>query len=130
VGQAGIDYAGQWNYPRFRATLTTSYSIDKFIFGANTNFISRSEYSATAASNETYQYPYVPAYITSDLSMKYRANDRYTFSLGVRNVNNAGVFVALQSNAVSPHQTGGTSTGNAYYDPIGRYFFAKFDLKL
>jgi outer membrane receptor protein involved in Fe transport len=130
IGTAGIDYAGQWNYPRFKGTLMTDYSIGKFTLGINTRYISRSLYSATAASDETYgAYSHVPAYVYNDLTVQYRPTGKYSLTLGVKNVSNVGIYAPLQDSAPGPHlSNGGNSTGAAYYDPIGRYFFAKVDV--
>jgi len=128
AGKAGIDYSGQWNYPTFRFTQMTGYSLGKFDFGLNTRFISRSLYSATAASNETYQYPHVPAYIVNDVTIQYRPADQFSVALGVKNVGNVSIFGPLQDNAMSPHLANGaipSPGGTAYYDAIGRYFFLK-----
>jgi outer membrane receptor protein involved in Fe transport len=129
VGTPGIDYAGQWNYPRFRATLMTSFDIGKVSFGVNTRFISRSLYSATAASDETYEFSHVPAYLYNDLTLQFRPTERYALTFGVKNVSNVGIFAPLQDTAPGPHGSGGDSTGAAYYDPVGRYFFGKVDAR-
>jgi iron complex outermembrane receptor protein len=131
VGVAGTDSAGGWNNPRFKATLMTSYDIGKFSFGVNTRFISRSKYSTTAASDETYEFPYIPAYVYNDLNLTFRPTEKYSLSFGVKNVSDVGVAPAIQDTAISPHGTGnGRNIGPAYYDAIGRYFFAKVDAKL
>jgi outer membrane receptor protein involved in Fe transport len=127
IGTPGIDYAGQWNYPRFRATLMTSFDIGKVTLGVNTRFISRSVYSATAASDETYEFSHVPADLYNDLTLQFRPTQRYALTFGVKNVGNIGIFAPLQDTAPGPHGSGGDSTGAAYYDPVGRYFFAKVD---
>lgn len=129
VGSAGIDYSGQWNYPRFKATLMTSYSLGKVTLGVNTRMISNVKYSATAQSDETYEFPRIPAYFYNDVTINYRVNDRYTFSLGVKNISDKAPPIVLRDVAISPHQTAGTNAGGAYYDAIGRYFFAKIDAK-
>jgi outer membrane receptor protein involved in Fe transport len=129
VGVAGVDYAGSWNYPRIRATLLTSYSIGKFEVGLNTRFISRSKYSATAASNETYEFPHIPAYVYNDVTFTLHPTKNYSLSFGVKNISDVGVAPAIQDTAIAPHGTGnGRSIGPAYYDAIGRYFFAKIDV--
>lgn len=131
VGQAGTDYAGQWNYPHFKFTLMTDYAIGPFTFGLNTRFISRSVYSATAASDETYgAYSHVPAYVYNDLTVQYRPAEQYALTFGVKNISNVGIVPELQDGATSPHGSGGANYGQAYYDAIGRYFFAKIDIDL
>lgn len=131
IGQNGTDYAGQWNYPHFKFTLMTDYAIGDFSFGVNTRFISRSVYSATAASNETYgAYSHVPAYVYNDLTVQYRPSDEYRLTFGVKNVSNVGIVPELQDGATSPHGSGGANYGQAYYDAIGRYFFARVDIDL
>ncbi len=133
VGKAGTNYAGAWNYPRFRGTLMTSYSLGPVTLGVNTRLISTSKYSVTAASDETYQFPRIPAYVYNDLTLNLRANDRFTFSLGARNITGTLTPLQLQNNAISPGQSNGSITGTggaAYYDAIGRYLFAKINVNL
>lgn len=129
LASPGTDYAGQWNYPRFKATLITGFDIGKVSFGVNTRFISRSEFSATAASDETYEFSHVPAYIYNDLTLQIRPTERYALTFGVKNISNADIFAPLQDTAPGPHGSGGVSTGAAYYDAVGRYFFAKVDAR-
>ena len=126
IGKAGTDAAGGWSNPRVKATLMTTYDLGKFSVGLNTRFISRSKYSTTAASSETYEHPYVPAYVYADLTLTARPTDSYSITLGVRNLTNNGIFAAIQDTAISPHGTGsGRTIGPAYYDAVGRYFFVK-----
>ncbi len=131
-GQPGVDYAGEWDYPTFKASLLTEYSVGRVTFGANTRFVSHSLYDA-AVSTQIYQDPYIPAYVDCDLNLTVRPTDKYSMTLGVKNISDAGVPLQLQNNAVSPHSAGGyftpgggASGGAADYDPIGRYFFVKF----
>ncbi|WP_107394105.1 TonB-dependent receptor domain-containing protein [Sphingomonas fennica] len=127
VGSAGTDNSGAWNYPRFKGTLITSYSLGKFTLGVNTRMISAAKYSATAQSDETYEIPRIPAYFMNDITLNIRATDKYMFSFGVKNVSDKGPPFFLQDTPTTPHQTVGNNTGNAYYDAIGRYFFVKVD---
>lgn len=127
-GTDAIDYAGQWNYPRFRATLMATYSIGSLTFGLNTRFISRSVFDVTDASPETRDPYRVPAYVTNDVMIQFRPSPKYSLSFGVRNIGNVGIFGPLQDTAPGPNSSGGAQTGAAYYDPVGRSFFAKVDL--
>jgi iron complex outermembrane receptor protein len=131
-GQAGTDYAGEWDYPTFKATMLTEYSIGMVTFGANTRFISRSRYNA-AVPTYIYQDPYIPAYVDSDLTVTVRPTDSYSVTFGVNDVSNAAVPLQLQANAITPHSAGGTfapggnnSDAAADYGAIGRYFFLTF----
>jgi len=128
VGTKGTDYAGAWNRPTFKATLMTSYSTGMFTIGVNTRFISRSKWSATAASDETYEFSHVPAYVYNDLTFKIRPSEKYSLTFGVNNVSNVSVFPALRDGATHPHSSGGADYGQAYYDAMGRYFFIKADV--
>ena len=127
-GTTGIDYAGQWNNPRFKATLTTSYSIGKVSLGLNTRFISRSVFDVTDASPETRDPSHVPAYVYNDLTVQLRPTEKYSLTLGVKNVSNVEIFGPLRDTAPGPNSSGGVQTGAAYYDAVGRYFFAKVDV--
>nr|WP_298718056.1 TonB-dependent receptor [uncultured Steroidobacter sp.] len=124
-GSAGTDYAGAWDYPDFRGTLTLGYDIGQFTIGWNTSYIGKSRFSATDQSDETREMPYVPAYTKHDLNFAWRPTARYTVSLGVKNVTSAKVDhpVLAQNTGTSPHQVEGNGSANAYYDAIGRYFF-------
>jgi outer membrane receptor protein involved in Fe transport len=131
IGQPGIDYAGEWDYPRFKFTLTTSYTLGMFTVGLDTRYISRSEYDA-AVPNYIYQDPYIQSVWYNDLTFTVRPSARYNVTLGVKNVGDVSVPLQLQNNAVSPHSAGANfspgaanSSGAADYDPIGRYIFVK-----
>lgn len=125
-GSAGADYAGQWDYPDFRGTLTLGYDIGQFTLGWNTSYISESRFSATDQSDETREMPYVPAYTRHDLNVGWRATEKYSVSVGVKNVTSAKVDhpVLAQNTGTTPHQVEGNGSANAYYDAIGRYYFA------
>jgi len=127
VGKAGIDYAGEWDFPRFKATLATEYSIGRFTLGVNTRFLSRAIYNVTQASEETYQYPHIPAYVYNDLTLTFRPTEKYSLSLGVKNVSNVGVPLELHNDFITPHQGAGSfgADGPAVYDALGRYFFVR-----
>lgn len=127
-GTDAIDYAGQWNYPRFRATLMATYGIGRLSFGLNTRFVSRSLFDGTDASPETRDPYRVPPYVTNDVMVQYRLSPKYSLAFGVRNVGNVGIFGPLQDTAPGPNSSGGVQTGAAYYDAVGRYVFAKVDL--
>lgn len=123
-----IDYAGQWNYPKVRAVLTSEYSVGRLTLGLNTRLIGRSRFDVTDPSPETRDPNHVPAYFYNDVIVRLRANDRFSLTLGVMNVGNAGIYGPLQNTAPNPNSSGGVQTGAAYYDPVGRYAFAKVDL--
>lgn len=125
-GSAGTDYTGAWDYPDFRGTLTLGYDMGQFTIGWNTSYISKSRFSATDQSDETREMPYVPAYYKHDLNVAWRPADKYTVSLGVKNVTSAKVDhpVLAQNTGTSPHQVEGNGSANAYFDAIGRYYFA------
>ena len=127
-GTDAIDYAGQWNYPRFRATVMTRYGIGRISFGLNTHFVSRSVFDVTDASSETRDPYRVPAYVTNDVMIQYRPSLKYCLTFGVRNIGDAGIFSPLRDTAPGPNSSGGVQTGAAYYDAVGRYFFAKVDV--
>jgi iron complex outermembrane receptor protein len=129
-GRTGIDYAGQWTNPEFKGTLLSSYQIGTVALGVNTRFISRSAFNIADASQEVRDPYNVPAYVYNDVTLQFSASDRFTFSLGVKNVSDVRVFGALQDTGPGPNSSGGAQTGSAYYDAIGRYLFAKVDLKL
>lgn len=128
IGNAGNDNAGAWNNPRFKGTLMASYAIGKVTFGVNARMISAAKYSATAQSDETYERSRIPAYFYNDATINYQATDKFALSFGVKNITDTMPPIMLRDNAASPHQTAGINTGLAYYDAIGRYFFAKVDV--
>lgn len=128
-GKAGIDNSGQWNYPRYRATFTTSYEVGKFTFGLNNRFVSKSKY-AVNSTDEYNQFPDVKAFLYKDVNITWRVREALSIGLGVKNLDDYGVPPAIQDTAISPHGAGdGRNIGPAYYDAIGRYFFLKLDTK-
>jgi hypothetical protein len=60
--------------------------------------------------------------------LQIRPADRFRLTIGVKNVSNTQIFAPLRDTAPGPHGSGGVSTGAAYYDPVGRYFFTKIDM--
>lgn len=123
-----IDYAGQWNFPDVRAALTSEYRLGRVTFGINTRFIGRSRFDVTDASPETRDPSHVPAYVQTDMMLAVRASDRVSLTFGVMNLGDAGIYGPLQNTAPNPNSSGGVQTGAAYYDPVGRYAFAKVDV--
>lgn len=129
TGQKGIDYAGQWDFPRFKATLMTDYSIGKFSFNLNTRFVSRGQYNVTAPSDETYEISHIPAYVFNDVTFTLRPSESYDFSIGVKNVSDVRVPIVLRANYVSPGAASSRMDGAANYDAIGRYLFARVNAR-
>jgi iron complex outermembrane recepter protein len=125
VGRPGFNYAGEWDFPRIRATLLTDYTIGKFSFGLNTRFVSRSKYDVTAASDETFEVPHFPAYVYNDATVTFRPTEKYSLTLGVKNISDVGVPLPLQGNFISPGPPSFRQDGAANYDSIGRYFFVR-----
>lgn len=128
-GTSGIDYAGQWNFPRLKGNLMASYDVGDFNLGVNTRLVGRSKFDVTDASGETRGPNRVPTYVTNDVTLRFRATEDYAFTLGVRNVGNVGIFAPLRDTAPGPNSSGGAQTGAGYYDAIGRYFFGKVDVR-
>lgn len=126
-GSNGTDNVGQFQYPDFKATLMNRYEVGSFSFGLTTRFISKSLFAVNDQSLETREMPYVPAYWQHDLNVSWYPTDRYTVSLGVKNLTDAEIeHPVLRSHATSPHLTADTANANngaAYMDGIGRYFF-------
>jgi len=125
TGQPGVNYAGEWDFPRFRATLVTDFTIGKFSLGLNTRFISRSKYDVTAPSNETFEISHIPAYVYNDVTLTFRPTKQYSLSFGIKNVSDVGVPLVLQNNFISPGAPSFRQDGGANYDAIGRYFFVR-----
>ena len=124
-GRDAIDYAGQWNYPRLRSTIVAAYDVGRVSLGLNARFVSRSSFDVTDASPETREPSGVPAYMAGDFVIRLRPTAGYSVSLGVKNIGDAGIFGPLQDTAPGPNSSGGAQTGAAYYDAVGRSFFAE-----
>lgn len=126
-GSAGNDDVGQFQYPDFKGTLMNRYEVGRFSFGLTTRFISKSLFEVNDQSLETREMPYVPAYWQHDLNVSWYPTEKYTVSLGVKNLTDAEIkHPVLRSHATSPHLTADTANANngaAYMDGIGRYFF-------
>lgn len=128
-GNPGVDFVGQWNNPKFRSTLFTNYTLGKVTLGLNTRFVSRSDFNVLDSSDETRDPSRVPAYFYNDLTVQVRPTESYALTFGVRNLTDVGIFAPLRNTAPGPNSSGGVQTGAAYYDAVGRYFFAKVDLR-
>ena len=126
-GSAGTDNVGQFQYPDFKASVMNRYEVGDFSFGLTTRYISKSLFAVNDQSLETRELPYVPAYWQHDLNVSWYPTDKYTVSLGVKNLTDAEIkHPVLQSHATTPHLTADNANANngaAYMDGIGRYFF-------
>ena len=130
-GSAGTDDAGQFQFPDFRGTMVNRYDVGQFSFGLTTRYISKSMYEMNDQSLETREMPFVPEYWQHDLNVSWFPNERYSVSLGVKNLTDAQIKhpVVAASHGTSPHLTADTASinnGAAYMDPIGRYYFVTF----
>lgn len=125
VGQPGVDFEGQWNFPTHRATLLTDYSIGKISVGLNTRFVSESDYDVTAPSSETYEISKIDSVIFNDVTVTYRPTETSHLSLGVRNITDEEVPLVLRQGYVSPGASSFRLDGAVNYDVIGRYVFLK-----
>lgn len=134
AGKTGVDYVGEWDNPRFKATLLTEFTHGKVTLGVNTRFISRSLYAATQTSSEQYQYPHIPAYVYNDITVTVRPTQKFNISAGVKNVSNVQVPFELRQFNYAPHLSGSNfgvfNAAGGYYDVIGRYFFVKVGIDL
>ncbi|MBC3941428.1 TonB-dependent siderophore receptor [Sphingomonas albertensis] len=125
VGRPGVDYAGEWDFPKIRGTLFSDYTIGMFSIGLLTRFIGRSTYDVTAASNETFDVSHIPAFVYNDVTLSFRPSKRHSISVGVKNISDAQVPLILRGNTVSPNSPSFRQDGGANYDAIGRYFFVR-----
>src|SRR5690606_13422442 len=130
-GTRGNDDAGQFQFPDFRGTMLNRYDVDQFSFGLTTRYISKSMYEVNDQSLETREMPHVPEYWQHDLNISWFPSERYTVSLGVKNLTNTRIKhpVIAASHATSPHLTADRASlnnGAAYMDAIGRYYFVTF----
>ncbi len=119
IEAGNVLYAGQWQYPRVQASLFASYQIGRLGLSLNTRFFSGGTVDANAKSQEAWDIMDTPAMIYNDAVISYDLNDKFSFSLGVKNISN-----------VMPPVTRQTYTGGAMYDNIGRYFFSTINLSL
>lgn len=124
-----IAYAGQYDHPRFKGTMTARYRLGRVAFGLNARLTSRSAFSVVDPSPETRDPGDVPAALHADIMMEYTPAEKFTLAFGIRNVGNAAIFAPLRDRSPGPNISG-NNTGAAHYDAIGRYFFANLDFKL
>src|SRR5690606_7417415 len=85
-GTRGNDDAGPFQFPDFRGTMLNRYDVDQFSFGLTTRYISKSMYEVNDQSLETREMPHVPEYWQHDLNISWFPSERYTVSLGVKNL--------------------------------------------
>lgn len=110
IATGDVPYDGSYSYPRFRATMLTSYKIGNLDFTLNTRFISASKYSLTT-SDEYYETNKVPARAFNDVSIGYDFDGRYNLRFVVENVFD-----------VMPPVVGVVQRNTTTYSPMGRYF--------
>lgn len=124
-----IAYAGQYDHPRFKGTMTARYRLGRIALGANARLTSRSAFSVTDPSPETRDPRHVPAAIHADVMLEYAPTDKFSLAFGIRNVGNTSIFGPLRGLSPGPNVSG-NNTGAAHYDAIGRYFFTKIEIKI
>lgn len=114
---------GNYLNPRFRGTLISNYSTDKFDAVLNTRFISAARYAVGRTITDE-SYPdglnRIAPVAYNDISLGYRVDERFRISFGIQNI------LDVQPKEIQAVQYG----GSGQYDTIGRYFFTNVSITL
>ncbi|WP_213981437.1 TonB-dependent receptor [Sphingomonas sp. dw_22] len=119
VPAGNIKYEGDWQHPRFRGTLLTSYEIGDFNVNLDTRFISAGRLDVNAKSPEAYDDNHIPPVVYNDLSIYLSVNKEFGISFGVNNI-----LDTLPPYAYTVYKNG------TIYDNIGRFFYTKIKMNL
>jgi outer membrane receptor protein involved in Fe transport len=119
VPAGNIRYEGDWQHPRFRGTLLTSYEAGDLNLNLDTRFISAGRLDVNAKSPEAYDDNSIPPVIYNDLSAYLSVNKEFAIGFGVNNI-----FDILPPYAYTVYKNG------TIYDNIGRFFYTKIKIKI
>lgn len=115
-----IFYAGQYNYPKLRGNLTTSYDIGRFSAALSTRFQGGGK-GDKMGSDEQYDDNTVPSRTYFDLSLRYDLGD-HVLNFSVNNL----------TNKMPPYMAFGEPgiyASSTVYDVVGRSFSISYVLK-
>ncbi|CAH9062388.1 Vitamin B12 transporter BtuB [Pseudoalteromonas holothuriae] len=114
-GQPIENQAGNREYPRVRANISTTYQYEDLTASINSNYVGSSTFNKTR-SDEYYPSEFgnqVASYTTHNLRVNYQASDEIVVYLGINNFANK-----------KPPRLPLLNQGNMYYDAIGRTYRA------
>jgi outer membrane receptor protein involved in Fe transport len=119
VATSVVKYANSYTDPHFRGVLGINYSNDDLKVSFQTRYIGKSKYDPNV-SDEYYEFNDVKSKIYNDISVRYSANDKIDYLVGVNNIL-----------AVKPQMLPNIYLGaNGRYDVLGRYFFVRVGVKI
>jgi iron complex outermembrane recepter protein len=115
-------------FPEWKAVLTTSYSVNKFLFRYNLRWIDNMRVvnnDAVLSAPTVGVKPWVPNYVYHDLSAKYAPNETWEVTLGINNI--ADKQPPMYT---TDAQTGiQSNTDPSTYDVLGRRAFLTVGVK-
>lgn len=87
ISAGDVEYAGSWQHPDYRGTLTLDYRINDFNVTLDTRYLGKGAYDLNTDSDEAYpDGNYVGSTTYNDLSFGYEISSRYRIGFGVRNL--------------------------------------------
>jgi iron complex outermembrane receptor protein len=119
VPAGNIRFAGDWQHPRFRGTLLTSYDVGDFNMSLDTRFISAGSLDVNAKSDEAYDDNHIPPVVYNDLSAYFRVNKAIGIGLGINNLMN-----------LSPPYVYTVYKNGTIYDNVGRFFYTRLKFNM
>jgi iron complex outermembrane receptor protein len=114
-----IEFDGDWQHPRFRGTLLTSYDLGDFNISLDTRFISAGRLDVNAKSDEAYDDNIIPPVVYNDLSAYLSINQVLGMGFGINNIFD-----------VAPPYTYTVYKNGSLYDNIGRFFYTRIKVKI
>lgn len=108
-----VEYAGSWQNPDYRATLTLSYRVDALDLALDTRYLDGGAFDLNTDSDEAYpDGNHVGSVTYHDLAAGFEISERYRIGFGVKNL----------FDRKAPY-TPNVYRDTSLYDQVGRYFY-------
>jgi len=113
IPSGDVDYAGGWQNPDYRATLTLGYRINGFSATLDTRYLGGGAFDLNTDSDEAYpDGNHVPSTTYNDIALGYDFSDKYQVGIGVKNL----------FDKQAPYKPT-VYRDTSIYDQVGRYFY-------
>jgi outer membrane receptor protein involved in Fe transport len=119
VTTGNVQYTGDWEHPRWKATAKLSLDIGRVGTALNLRLIGASRYAVGAESDQVLDRNTMPPYVYTDVSLRYAIDAGMTASLGIRNLTD------LRPPSIYP-----VYKDTTIYDQVGRHVFTSIVLRL
>jgi len=113
IPSGDVEYAGGWQNPDYRATVTLGYRINGFSATLDTRYLGGGAFDLNTDSDEAYpDGNHVPSTTYNDIALDYDFSDKYQVGIGVKNL----------FDKQAPYKPT-VYRDTSIYDQVGRYFY-------